>query len=206
MRLPKTTRTPLGFTVEGAGAELLEDLLKQYEFELGRQSPAIVDAMQPGLPAAQIEDEIGALGLTPPREAIVWWRWRNGFRPMVRHGLKHAQLRFEDSIKFYRRATLGTAVEEWNPNWLRIAGGGNEGDAISCAEMAAAPLVRSVSTFDLGTQDDEEPLRQVVSLCTPVTWWLLAIAKGWDYWNPITGLWSWDDEQYPLEWKLTNLM
>lgn len=206
MLLPETTRTPDGFTVEGASPELLAELLDAYSFELKRRSRSIYDTMLPGLSVSQIEDELGTIGITPPTEVLVWWSWRNGHKPMVPNGMKHAQLRLADSILLYRRSSLGTSIDQWNPDWIRVAGSGNAGDAIRCAPSDKPPLVRAVSTFDIGTQEYEDPLRQVVSLCTPVTWWLVSIAKGWDEWDPITGFWGWDDSRYPLEWKMTNLM
>ena len=206
MRLPETTRTPNGFTVEGASPELLGELLDNYARELKRTSPRIYGAMLPGLPKSKISDELGAIGIEPPEEVLVWWNWRNGFRPLVPIGLRHAQLRLEDAVYMYRRSSLGTDIDQWNPHWIHIAGSGNDGDAVCCQRSDEPPLVRAVSSFDIGTQPYEDPLRQVVSLCTPVTWWLLSIAKGWNSWDPITGFWGWDDSQYPLEWKLTNLM
>ena len=142
----------------------------------------------------------------PPAEALVWWRWRNGFRPMVANGMRNAQMSLATAIALYRSRSLGTEEDKWNPDWILVAGSANDGNAICCRPSNRPPLVRAVSTFELGTQDDEDTLHQVVSLCTPITWRLLAILKGWDEYEPFTGFWGWDDSRYPLEWKITNLM
>lgn len=206
MNLPETIRTANGLTAEGASPALLGQLLDEYASELKTRSPGIYGALQPGLLAAQIEDALGRINLTPPDELIVWWGWRDGFRPMFGHGLRHGQLRLETAIATYKNEDLGTELEEWNPNWIRVGGTGNDGDAVSCAPSEDPPLVRAVSTWDIGTQPFEDTIRQVVSLCTPVTWWLTAIKEGWDQYNPTTGFWDWDRSLYPPEWDITHLM
>ena len=204
--LPETTRTPLGFTVEGASAELLEQLLDEYAFQLKRHSRKIFDAMIPGLSRAQIEDELAAIGKVPPDEMLVWWQWRNGFQVGFGHGLRHAQMSLSTAIALYKQEHLGTEETNWNPEWLLVAGTGNHGVAMCCRSSEPVPRVRSVSTFEIGTQDSESTAHQVLSLCTPIAWRLLAIAKGWDEFEPLTEMWGWDDSRYPLERKLTNLM
>ena len=147
MLLPETTRTPEGFTVEGASPELLTDLLDAYAFELRSRSRRIYDLMMPGLSAAEIQDSFGAIGLVPPAEAVVWWQWRNGYRAMIGHGMRHAQLTLADATALYRGRSLGTAEDQWNPDWILVAGEANSGDAICCRPSDKPPLVRSVSTF-----------------------------------------------------------
>ena len=204
--LPETTRTPSGFTVERASAGLLSELLDEYSFQLKKRSPNVFDAMLPGLSKTEIEQRLGEIAINPPDEVYVWWQWKNGFRPMSGYGDKIGQMRLSSAVKHYRDWHLGTDVGDWNPDWIPVAGTFNDAVAVCCRSAENPPRVRAVSTFEIGTQDSEGIAHQVVSLCTPVTWRLIAIAKGWDEWEPITATWGWDDSRYPLEWKLTNLM
>jgi hypothetical protein len=204
--LPATISTADGLTVEGAGPELLEELLDAYAFELKKSSPAIYDSMLPGLSVDQIHDLLGEIGVVPSPELLVWWGWRNGHVPFFGHGLNHDQMSLETAIKLYKDESLGTNHWEWNPNWIRIAGEGNSGDAARWNDNQGATFVRHVSTFDIGTQDDESILRQVVSICTPVTWWLYAIAEGWDSFDVSSGFWDYDESKYPPDWRVTLLM
>jgi hypothetical protein len=84
--LPETTRTPAGFTVEGASPEMLEQLLDAYAVKLKTRSPSTFDLMVPGLSRAQIEDALGTIGITPSAETQLWWQWCNGIATSCRLG------------------------------------------------------------------------------------------------------------------------
>jgi hypothetical protein len=86
--------------------------------------------------------------------------------------------------------TKGSEDWQWNPDWIRIMGDAN-GLAICCAAPADnAPLVRGLSwTGEYGTQPTQT-LRQVVSLCTPVTWWIDSLRNGWYRWNADSNAWE----------------
>jgi hypothetical protein len=87
---------------------------------------------------------------------------------------------------------------QWNPDWIQIMGDAN-GLAISCDRHADdPPLVRGLSWDRVyGTQPDQT-LNQVVSLCTPVTWWIDALRHGWYRWNgPGNGWESVDHSKQP---------
>jgi hypothetical protein len=79
---------------------------------------------------------------------------------------------------------------QWDPRWLQIMGDAN-GLAIFCGgEPTSAPLVRGI-TWDraYGTQLTQT-VRQAVSLCTPVTWWIDALRHGWYRWNVSGNAWE----------------
>jgi hypothetical protein len=54
-------------------------------------------------------------------------------------------------------------------------------------------LVRAVDPEFGGTQPWQTQ-QQVVSLCTPVTWWIDSIRRGWYQWKPELGAWDIDVE------------
>jgi hypothetical protein len=55
-----------------------EDLLAEFEQRLRSHGVPAIDAAQPGLGTEAINAAVSPLGLSLPREARVWWGWRNG--------------------------------------------------------------------------------------------------------------------------------
>jgi hypothetical protein len=126
-------------------------------------------------------------------------------------GARPPQLTLAQAVRLYEAETLGITTPGthdplvWNPSWIRVAGEGSRSVAVRCDERAV-PLVRYVDPEFTGSQDWESAQHQVVSLCTVVTWQLLAIAKGWTVFDQRSGLWVTDWDRYPLEWKFTDLI
>jgi hypothetical protein len=205
MKLPETFLSPLGLTVVGAGADLLTELLDAFDFESRRKGVPVDDFFAPGLGRPEIEDKFGSVGRMPSDELVAWWEWHNG-RISPTYMSRLDQFSLEVAIDFYRTSDLGTDwFYEWNPSWIRTAGTGNEGMAASIAAKSEVTLVRYVSPFGASTQSGDSD-DQVVSLCTPITWNLLGIAKGWMWWDPIACFWQTEENSVPLEWALTALI
>jgi hypothetical protein len=204
MGLPSTFLTPAGFTVEGASAELLEELLATYDRESIARGVPVLDAYAPGIARAEIEDSLAELGLVAPEELIIWWGWHDGRMPGAKPISRIDPIGLSTSIEFYNSESLGDGTDdEWNADWLRIGGDGVNGMAISCHPNSAPPLIRYVD-WEYGTNEVGID-QQVVSLCTPVTWWLTAIAEGWREWDALPQYWGYDTSRYPLEWAITQL-
>ena len=204
LKIPPTSLTPRGFQVEGAGPDLLAELLDAYWFEIHRLAPDIADAMQPGLSESHIFDLFEVLGVQPPAEAVVWWRWRNGFPLYFGHGMGTPQLTLYMVVKLHRLESLGTDPGQWDPKWVRVAGeGGKFSLAMDCAEPASPPSVRSFRRDLTEWAMNRRP--SAVSLCTPISWWLLGMASGWTTYSESRG-WFTDLERFPYEWRLGELV
>jgi hypothetical protein len=166
-------------TVEGASAALLAELLQEFEMEMRKQKVPVDRWLSPGASPQVVRERFAQLGLTAPAEAVVWFGWYDGVKPVA--GSAGALPVFEGiSLEVARRryegSRLGLGEWDWNPNWLQIMGG-KYGLAVSCADAPEQPpLVRSVE--DEWMTQDWQTEHQVVSLCTPVAWWIDAMRRG----------------------------
>jgi len=204
--LPETTRVAEGLTVVGASPDMLRELLEAYDWECTRAGASFADAYAKGLSASEIEDRFAAIGIVPPAELIVWWSWYDGLIPGNQPGPFWEQISLDTAIAIYKGQDVGLFEDQWNPDWIRVAGwGANVGVAVSCATSDIPPLVRQVAPGERSTQptDDED---QVVSLCTPVAWWCLGLAKGFSVWDAEKGQFRTDIREYPREWRHTGLL
>jgi len=176
-------------TVEGASASLLGDLLADFEAELRKQRVPVDRLLVPPASPDTVGKQFAEIGLSPPDEAVTLFGWCNGIAP----GLGLAFPVFESvpldgMTRWYKTWRLGLGEWDWNPNWVQVMGG-KYGLAMSCAEEPdQPPLVRSVED-SWGTQDWQTD-HQVVSLCTPVTWWIDAMRRGWYTYDPSARAWD----------------
>jgi len=85
MGLPVLRRVPGWLTVDGAGPDLLQELLDRYEAEIRQRCVPLWESMRPGLSRGEIVDRLGAAGLPAPEELVVWWMWHDGHE-LPHHG------------------------------------------------------------------------------------------------------------------------
>jgi hypothetical protein len=77
--------------------------------------------------------------------------------------------------------------------------GDQNGLAMRCSEdPESPPLIRFVSDDGSTSTQDGDTTYQVVSLCTPVTWWIDSIRRGWYTWDGSPGTWMRDARKQPL--------
>ena len=198
MELPETVETADGLSVRGPSPELLAGLLQEFEHELSRAGVPVEQALSPGLERDQVGGIFDHLGLPVPDEIAVWFGWHNGVTSLPLWGKAFPRFEFypiEVVESRYAREggqPLGYSDREWNPNWIHLLGD-NNGMAIECGEPTnAAPHVRPLDIAgEWGTQTDNGYF-QVVSLCTPVTWWIESLRKGEYTWHPEARAWDWD--------------
>jgi hypothetical protein len=202
--LPATYMTKNGLTVEDAGPELLSRLLSALESERAIHGEPTHRILAPGQSRSEILKQLSPIGLTPPEELVVWWEWSNGLLPGRKGRANFEPFSVQEAIDLYREEQIGEEFYEWNRDWIRVSWEPNAGMAVSCEQTGRPPLVRNVSPTS-GTQQAETDC-QVVSLCTPVTWWLLGLAKGWTVWDDTNQRWQSDIREFPLEWSLTQLV
>lgn len=208
--LPRTVPTPQGLTVEGASPELLAELLEKYEREVVRLVPGSCDILGPGLTHDEIISRIEPLGYHPNGEVVAWWGWHNGF---VRMGIRPPHpvpLSLDIAVADRASRVVRTAAPSdwlpdlWHPAWLMLD---DQSRIAMRADGTLTPPPVRPHQPEMGdhTQDAEAPA-QVISLCTPVTWWITAIREGWFRWNEELGmLWAYREE-YPPEWWETRLI
>jgi hypothetical protein len=201
-QLPETIGTPAGPSVEGASSELLSELLQELETELRDAGVPVDAAFRPGTSAPQLRAAFALAGVAVPDEIVVWFGWHDGVnRPIGNRVLPIFEMwSSEETIQKYvnpNGAPKGSEAWQWNPEWLHFVGD-NNGIAVSCGSgPEAAPLVRRISAgLDYGTQAGDT-LHQVVSLCTPVTWWIESMRNGWYKWDRRLHGWDWETTSQP---------
>ncbi len=206
LRLPATVRSRHGLTVEGAGAALLEELLDAYRYEIERRDRRAWDGFRPGHSRHEIVDKFAEVGLVPPEELVVWWAWSDGHPMMGPRGQRNTPFGIDHALRLYREDRDDAFELLPGPEWVRIAGQGRrETIALSCEAGVDLPLVRFLDIEQgLGPQRLSDPY--VMSLCTPVTWWLMGLAKGWIAFNRSRDRWTYKLEDAPIEWHLTQLL
>ncbi len=202
MELPATIETPRGPSVVGASPELLRELLHHYERVLAEIGYP-VELFRPPLKPAEIRSRINKLGLTAPDELVTWYSWHDGSEagPWLTPQFGFAPLTYAEYS--YRSASLGSERWEWNPGWLHVMAP-NVGLGVACdGPNEQPPMVAHVSPDEGGSQPSQSD-GWVLSLCTPVTWWLEAIESGAYTYDG--GRWEVDRTLLPLEDPLRHLV
>ena len=209
IEIPETIGTPDGPSVDGASAHLLKVLLGAFEDQLVTAGIPVNEFLRPGAPPAKVHEIFAKNGLTAPDEAVVWFGWHDG---PVRGVGDEALPIFEfwsieeaDARRNAPRALpMGYEDWQWIPTWMQIMGDAN-GLAIECgADAKQSPLVRGLSWGEPSTQPGRT-LSQVVSLCTPVAWWIDALRHGWYAWDPDENSWDTDRSGQPAIRALRGL-
>ncbi len=186
MRVPETIDTPDGPSVAGASAGLLGDLLVELEHELATMG-APVRLFRPGLPESTVRERFAQVGRTPPDEVVTWFTWHDGSRADTDGRWVDVFPREHWTLDSVIRRILepdlpyGTELWEWHPSWVHLTGD-NHGLAVDFSRTTT-PRVRALSEGSVSTHDPGLA-HQVVSLCTPVTWWIEAIRSGAIQWEP----------------------
>jgi hypothetical protein len=181
--------------VTGASPALLGPLLDEFFDEVAARGVPIDRCVQPGLAPHEIRGRVEELGFSAPEELVVWFGRHNGFRPIEgARGplpLPHDILSLDWAIQYYRREVIGTDVWEWSNGWLRVVEPVN-GYAVDCTVIRPSdPLVVRVVGDGIGP-NSEEGVRQVVSLCTLVAWWIDSIRSGAYRWDRSRKVWDID--------------
>jgi hypothetical protein len=191
-------------TVEGSSPALLRELLTTFELELRKQGVPVDDWLQPGAHDSSVRAEFSARGLTAPEEAVVWFGWHDGARavrgseqalPMFTlRSLHHLSVEWTTP----GRLQLGHGEWDWNADWVKILGE-QLGVAVCCRDdPERPPLVRAITADGTEGTQDWQTAQQVVSLCTPVAWWIESLRRGWYQWDPRAEEWRRDLADQPI--------
>ncbi|WP_148071147.1 hypothetical protein [Curtobacterium sp. PhB115] len=200
MRLPSTVMTPGGLSVRGAGPELLAELLLEVDAVCLRDGYDLQETMAPGVTREVIDAAWAPRGIAVPEEAIVWWGWHNGARPDLGRYAGVRQVSVAFSAESWDLKTKGTSAYTWNRSWIPVWGPGPDHIAIDTRDHRDVSV--RATEFDLNTQETADT-PGVISLCTPITWWLTARAEGWVAPGPVADVWK--TELIPTAWLATEL-
>jgi hypothetical protein len=126
---------PSGLRLREALSEL-EGLWREYDFY-------IREIAAPGLSEEQITAELGAVGLEPLPELLVWWGWRNGVVDEAPRSTAYTQIGLPHWSQVSLRHAVQIAVESrqiaadlaskdrsmpaddfWCDDWVPVLGGG----------------------------------------------------------------------------------
>ena len=197
MQLPATVEVADGLSVDGASAELLERLLPEFEMELRRAGVAVDECFAPPIGRSTVAAAFERLALPLPEEVVTWFGWHDGVVDLtwMKAFPKFEFYSLENVVDRYlneRGWPKGHEDWQWNPEWIQLLGD-NNGLAIECLPPSdVSPRVRPLShDGEWGTQPDNG-YAQVVSLCTPVTWWIESLRAGEYTWYPEHRAWDWD--------------
>jgi hypothetical protein len=195
MNLPETIITSDGPSIDGAGPQLLTELLATLEERLREARAPFDEIMGRGLSRESVQEKLNSIGLTPPEELISWFGWHDTLEsarpPWIFPNL--FQMPLASLVQIY---PIEVEVGTHPPTWFNIAGDSN-GNAVSCEkDPSQPPLVRAL-LHDEGGLDFSQDGRQVVSLCTPVAWWIEALDRGVYTWDLNLGAWRTDRSLLP---------
>ena len=206
--LPETLITEDGPTVVGAGPDLLRRLLTELERELAAQAVP-VDLLLPGVDGGEVRRSLQKAGRDAPDEIVVWFEWHNGVRPDADGDYVHVLPRFDlwslrTVVETEPDLPYGKEDWEWDPDWVQLAGDHNGLIYKGKRDPALPALIRAMDPIATAAHNAQQ---QAVSLCTPVTWWIDELRKGWIRWD--SSLNHWDKSRWaeiPLERRLTSLV
>lgn len=99
----------------------------------------------------------------------------------------------------------GYDVGNWQPEWTMLVPGMGCGILVNhMSDPDVAPLVRNL--WELTFDPQEGSTQQVVSLCTPVTWWIQAIRSGGWAWDTENSVWRIHQSALPMERSLRGFL
>jgi cell wall assembly regulator SMI1 len=181
-----------------------EEQLLRFEALLREHDVPIDEWTRPGLDDADIDLAISPLGLRLPREARIWWRWRDGTIYGGQRKLPgpwYMALSIEGAVDQYlqlRQVAKNSAPDWpqndpdiiWSPSWLPIIRTAQP-IAIDCSVPLDAPTpVLHVDFTDLDRSlQPRFNVPRASSLGEMVGWWIMALETDIWYWDESDGWW-----------------
>jgi hypothetical protein len=209
--------TANGPMIEGASAQMLAQLLDEYESILENELGGPVGAtMALGIDQDEVETKLASRGLRCPDEVAVWFGWHNG-TPRI-DGRAVGAIPFiypcslDESLELYDadRKDLEVAFENaWDyelatsgagEGWLRL-GPLSETVAVNCRQGGSSPMEVRWTDRDFADPSFVGKLR-AVSLCTVVSRWIDFARAGAFSWSP--DLQHWIEHPEAIQMDLTG--
>jgi hypothetical protein len=204
--LPVVIETLGGATTVGAGPTQLAELLETLDIELFHAGVPV--AFRAPVGHDSVVDALGKVELFAPEELRVLYGWHDGHVFGQRATVpRFPYIPLQDCVAKYRMQmavldelatesmTDSTEDFDWGAprGWMRLWGD-NYAIAVECASSGDEPPRLRSTTEDFWWASR---LRQVVSLCTVVTWLIDGIRLGGHVWDPDQGIWLLDWGQVP---------
>jgi cell wall assembly regulator SMI1 len=190
--------------------------LHRFETLLREHDVPFEEWTRPGLNDADIDATTSPLGLRLPREARIWWRWRNGTIHGGRRKLPgpwHEALSLEgavDQYRQFRQIAHNTAPDWpqnnpdiiWHPSWLPIIRT-TQPIAIDCDVPEDAPTPVLLVDWQNPERFDKP---RASSLGEMVAWWIVALETDVWYWNEAEGWWRTRRERLDSQMRTNPLI
>ena len=170
------------------------------------QRAPIVEHLRPGLGDADIDSQLGPLGLQLPAEAALWWKWHDGVSiadPGVMGGWDFRFLALDDAVRQYQQSRgiaeyaaseEGEADRLWHPSWFPITVSGS-GGVVSCDCSVPEGASTPIRMVHWGHKEDSD-VPVAASFGQMVAWWIDAIERG--AWRYDTNLGRWEIDHQKL--------
>lgn len=206
-QLPQSVQTLDGLSVQPRGPEVLQGLLSDYEAALHGAGFPVHGALRPGISEGTVRDQFGRVGLEPGPELLVWYGWRDGFTGDMRLPSPHMGpgidvfLPLEESIDRYMHDRQKDYLA-WPAEWVRLIST-QHGIIARC--VPEDPQLLMAARIDALPGEEGAP-PTIVSLCTPITWWVEAIRNGNYQFDRSSGRWDSDYRDLPLERRHSGMV
>ncbi len=181
-----------------SGSAVLAELLVEYEAELTRAAPEVIDLLAPGLDPDVIRSMLAEIGVVASDEVVTWFSWHDGrhfpadrWAPELHPFIYPTDL--AGSIALYKALSpLNETVWSWKQGWLMISKG-LVGLMISSDRAPDSPsLVQFCDEDNFPGMKGTHP--RAVTLCPLVTTWIQAMRSGAIVWRD--GAWSADQTKF----------
>lgn len=203
MILPiETVPTIDGLTVFGANPRLLAKLLDALEMKLA-QAGAPVQLLRDGLTEGDVTSRLVASGFLPTEEVLVWFAWHDG-QTGPDLWPDHGFLSLDQALARSRNAPRGPEPWQWEGPWLPLTGS-SRGLAIACEPEQNPNRVRAIDP-EPGMMRGRFARTQVLSLCTPIAWWLEELDSGAWAWDSQKQTWAVSSYDPPRDRMATQLL
>jgi cell wall assembly regulator SMI1 len=185
----------------------------------------LIERLQPGVSAEEIDEVTSRIGVRLPVEARQWWQRHNGVaardirysRERIFAGPGFEYLPLAEAVERYRslrrlaveaahdQVSNGlTEAEWWNPAWFPITVAAN-GRVIACDCSVSEGLPTPIRSIKWG-QDESWQEPRAASFGQVVCWWLEAFDAGAYGYDAANGAWTYRYELLDAGRELTRVV
>jgi hypothetical protein len=187
--------SPDGWQLSDSSPQKLRSLLDDFDAALAAVDVDINSVLAPGIAESEVRSRFQSIGLVAPDELVVWFGWHNGLGAAPgKTWVGKPPFMSQASLDWMTERYLYDIEEAvpagvWVPGWVCLDDT-KDVAAFCSGDAAGSPAVR---VFDTELLPEElSPGRQVLSLCTLLSWWVEAIETGMATPTTATGDLAWD--------------
>lgn len=197
----------------GRSGDSFAELLARFTTALTDTGFRMSDLLAPGLLEGDVRAGLATIEMEPAAELVTWFGWHDGATETDPPTWGRAKLAvwypfsLKESMEDWQRQDKGQEVWQWRPAWLPIAHVGNSARlAVDCSPpQRTAATLRAVHPESGWFSDTDAPA--VEGFGTAVTWWTVALEKGWIAYDAAAE--EWDDNRWteiPWDQRRTGLI